>query len=80
MNYLVLHKVYRTAPQEQGGANKSLLDILAASKDEEPASESLIVVLGGKSMVGLAVMDDQFKLPDLVSSESKEDQVPSQQE
>ena len=59
--------------------SKSLLDILAASKDEKPASESLIVALGGKSMVALVAIDDQFKLPDLVSSEAK-DQVPSQQE
>ena len=80
MSYLVLDQMYRTAPQGQGGASKSLLDVLAASKDEELASESLIAALGGKAMEGMVAMDDQFKLPDLVSSESKEDQVPSQQE
>ena len=79
MNYLVLDEVYRTDPQEQGSVSRSLLDVLAASKDKEMASESLIVALGGKSMVGLVAMDDQFKLLDLVSSEAK-DQVPSQQE
>ena len=72
--------MYRTAPQEQGSARKSLLDVLVALKDEELASESLIAALGGKSMQGSVATDDQFKLPDLVSSESKEDQVPSQQE
>ena len=71
--------MYRTAPQEQGSVSRSLLDILAESKDEEPAKESLRVVLGGKSMAGSVAMDDQFKLPNLVSSEGK-DQVPSQQE
>ena len=55
------------------------MDVLAASKHGEPASESLIAVLGGKSMMGSVGMDDQFKLPDLVLSEAK-DQVPSQQE
>ena len=71
--------MYRTTRQEQGGVSRNLLDILAASKEEEPASDSLIAALGGKSMVGSAATDDQFKLPDLVSSEAKE-QTPSQQE
>ena len=71
--------MYRTAPQEQGGVSRTLLDVLAASKHEETTSESLIAALGGKSMIGSVGMDDQFKLPDLISSEAK-DQVPSQQE
>ena len=56
------------------------MDALAASKDEEPASESLIAALGGKTREGSIAMDDQFKLPDLVSSEAKEGQVPLQEE
>ena len=71
--------MYMTAPQEQGSVRRTLLDVLAASKHEETASESLIVALGGKSMIGSVGMDNQFKLPDLVSSEAK-DQVPLQQE
>ena len=62
--------MYRTAPQGQGSASKSLLDVIAASKDEEQVSDLLIAVLGGKATEGTVVMDDQFKLPDLVSSES----------
>ena len=72
--------MYRTAPQGQGSVSKSLLDVLAASKDEQQASESLIAALGGKAMEGTVATDDQFKLPDLVSSESKEGQAGSQQE
>ena len=37
------------------------------------------MALGGRSTVGSAATDDQFKLPDVVLSEAKE-QVPSQQE
>ena len=69
----------RANPQEQGGASRSLLDMLAAAKDDEAASDSLIVALEGKSTVDSTVTDDQFKLPDLVSSEAKE-QTLSQQE
>ena len=72
--------MHRTAPQEQGSASKRLLDVLAASEDEEPASESLIAALWGKTTEGLVATDDQFKLPDLVLSEAMEGQVPSQEE
>ena len=72
--------MYRPAPQDQSGASRNLLDVLAASKDEELASDSLIVVLGGKSMMESTAADDQFRLMDLVSSEGTEGQVPSQQE
>ena len=65
--------------QEQGGASRSLLDVLDAGKEDEVASGSLIAALGGKSMVSLTATDDQFKLPDLVSSEGKE-QMSSQQQ
>ena len=40
---------------------------------------TLIAVLGGRSTVGWAASDDQIELPDIVSSEAKE-QAPSQQE
>ena len=50
--------MYRTAPQEQGGVSRTLLDVLATSKHEEPASESLIVALGGKSTMGSVGTDD----------------------
>ena len=53
--------------------------MLAASKEDEVASDSLIAALGGKSVVDSTATDDQFKLPDLVSSETKE-QTSSQQE
>ena len=73
--------MYRTAPQGQGSVSKSLLDILAALKDEKQVSEPLIAALGGKATEGMVAMDDQFKLPDLVSSESvKEGQAASEQE
>ena len=71
--------MYRANPQEQGGASRSLLDVLAAGKEDEVASDSLIAVLGGKPMVESTATDDQFKLPDLVSSEAKE-QTSIQQE
>ena len=71
--------MYRANPQEQGGVSRSLLDMLAAVKEDEAASDSLIVALGGKSAVDSTGTDDQFKLPDLVSSEAKE-QMSSQQE
>ena len=58
----------RTA--SQGTTSKGLLDIIASSKDEEQPSESLIAVLGGKTGEETAMMDKQFKLPDLVSPES----------
>ena len=60
--------------------SRSLLDILAASKEDEPASDSLIAVLGGKSMVGSTATDDQFKLPDLVLSEAKEQTLLQQEQ
>ena len=53
--------------------------MLAAGKEDEAASDSLIVALGGKSMVSSTATDDQFKLPDLVSLEVNE-QTLSQQE
>ena len=58
--------------QEQGGASRSLLDVLAAGKEDEAASDSLMAALGGKSTVHSSAADNQFKLPDLVSSEVKE--------
>ena len=53
--------------------------MLATSKEDEVTSDSLIVALGGKSVVGSTATDDQFKLLDLVSSEVKE-QTSLQQE
>ena len=50
--------------------SKGLLDIIAASKDEEQPSELLIAAFGGMAGEGTVAMDEQFKLLDLVSSES----------
>ena len=57
----------RTAPQ--GTESKGLLDIIASSKEEQP-SESLMAALSGKTGEKAAATDEQFRLPDLVSSES----------
>ena len=62
----------RANPQEQGAASRSLLDMLAAGKEEEVASDSLMAALGGKSTAHSSAMEDQFKLPDLVSLEVME--------
>ena len=69
----------RANPQEQGGASRSLLNVLASGKEDEAASDSLMAALGGKSTVHLSAADDQLKLPDLVSSEVME-QTSSRQE
>ena len=69
----------RANPQEQGGASRSLLDVLAAGKEDEVASDSLMAALGGKSTAHSSAAEDQFKLPDLVSSEVTE-QMSSRQE
>ena len=59
----------RTAPQ--GTVSKSLLDIIASSKHEEQPSKSLLAALGSKTVEGTTTTtDEQFKLLDLVSSES----------
>ena len=79
MSCWVLNKEYRENPQEQGGASRSLLDVITASKEDEAASDLLIAALGGKFAVDLRATDDQIKLPDLVSSEAKEE-TSSQQE
>ena len=71
----------RTVPQGRGTVSKSLLDVIATSKDEEQPSESLIAVLGGKAGEQTVSMDEQFKLPDMVSSESvREGHAASEQE
>ena len=62
----------RANPQEQGGASRSLLDMLVAGKEDEAASDSLIAALGRKSTVSSTAAENQFKLPDLVSLEGKE--------
>ena len=50
--------------------SKSLLDVIASSKDKEQPSKSLIAVLGGKTA---EKMDKQFKLPDLVATKEGEE-------
>ena len=50
-------------------ASKSLLDIIASSKDEEQPSKSLIAALGGKTA---EKTDEQFKLLDLGAETAKE--------
>ena len=69
----------RANPQEQGGASRSLLDVLAAGKEDEAASDSLMAALGGKYTEHSSATEDQFKLPDMVLSEVAE-QMSSGQE
>ena len=58
-----------------------MLDIIATLKDEGQLSESLIAALGGKEGEGTVATDEQFKLPDLVSSElSRERQAALEEE
>ena len=66
--------------QEQGGASRSLLDVLAAGKEDEVASDSLMAALGGKSTEHSSAAEDQFKLPDLVSSEVAEQMLSRQEQ
>ena len=66
--------------QEQGGASRSLLDVLAAGKEDEVASDSLMAALGGKSTEHSSAPEDQFKLPDLVSSEVAEQMLSWQEQ
>ena len=50
--------------------SKGLLDVIASSRDEEQPSESLMAALSEKTRKGMTTtMDEQFKLPDLVSPE-----------
>ena len=58
--------------QEQGRASRSLLDVLAAGKEDEVTSDSLMAALGGESTAHSSAAEDQFKLLDLVSSEVTE--------
>ena len=57
----------RTTPQAT--ASRSLLDVITSLRDEEQPSELLIAALGGKAGEGMAMMDEQFKLLDLASTE-----------
>ena len=53
--------------------SKGLLDVIASLKDEEQPSELLMAVLSGKTGEKAAMMDEQFRLPDIVLSESVEE-------
>ena len=46
-----------------------------SSKDKEQSSQSLIMMLGGENgkETSEAVTDEQFKLPDLITPESKKE-------
>ena len=61
--------MYRTEPKEKAGVSKSLLQALAQSKKDEMTSRSLIAALEGTAMEEAVSFEDQFKLPDLVSTE-----------
>ena len=61
--------MYRTEPKEKAGVSKGLPQALAQSKEDETTSRSLIVALEGTAMAEVAPFKDQFKLPDLVSTE-----------
>ena len=64
--------MYRTELKEKAGVSKSLLQALAQSKEDETTSRSLIAALEGTAMGELVSFEDQFKLPDLVSTEGGE--------
>ena len=68
----ILNKVYRTEPKEQAGVSRGLLQAIAQLKEDEMASRSLIVALEGTAMGESVSFEDQFKLPDLVSTEGGE--------
>ena len=58
--------------KEQASVSRDLLQALAQSKEDKTASRSLIVALEGTAMGELVSFEDQFKLPDLVSTEGGE--------
>ena len=64
--------MYRTEPKEKAGVSKSLLQALAQLKEDEMTSKSLIAALDGTAMEESVSFEDQFKLPDLVSTEGGE--------
>ena len=66
------------SPKENAGVSKGLLQALAQLKEDEMTSRSLIVALEGTATGESVSFKDQFKLPDLVSMEGR-DQT-SQQE
>ena len=61
--------MYRTEPKEKAGVSKSLLQALSQSKEDETTSRSLIAALEGTATGEAISFEDQFKLPDLVSTE-----------
>ena len=76
----ILNEVYRTELKEQTGVSRSLLQALAQSKEDETTSRSLIAALEGTAMGELVSFQDQFKFPDLVSTEGGEQTLQQEQE
>ena len=70
--------MYRTEPKKKAGVSKSLLQALSQSQEDETTSRSLIAALEGTAMGEAVSFEDQFKLPDLVSTEGV-DQTPQQE-
>ena len=64
-----LTNVYRTELKRKVGASKNLLQAISQSKEGERTSRSLIMALEGADMTEPVSFEDQFKLPDLVSTE-----------
>ena len=78
---LTLNYVIRATLQDT--ASKGLLDIIASSKDKEQPNQSLIMMLGGENgkETSVAMTDEQFKLPDLITPElTKEGKTELEQE
>ena len=63
------------------GASKSLLDVITSTKDNAPANQSLLTVLGGEKDQEKTGVEDLFKLLDLLMLEyTKEQQAELQRE
>ena len=72
--------MYRTEPKEKAGVSKSLLQALAQSKEDKTTSRSLIAALEGTATGESVSFEDQFKLPDLVSTEGGEQTLQQEKE
>ena len=67
-------------PKEKASVSKSLLQALAKLKEDEITSRSLIVALEGTAEGEVVSFKDQFKLPDLVSTEGGDQTLQQEKE
>ena len=72
--------MYRTEPREKASVSKSLLQALAQLKEDEMTSRSLITALEGTAMGEAVSFEDQFKLPDLVTTEGGDQTLQQEKE